>query len=268
MSGNELAVTRRNLVKIPADLRRGSLVSAARAVQAGVRALIYTHLLRAEQEELVRMVDDGCVLLRGDAKIKQLFPLAITFEPDKKEVLLETLNELIEVLEADAVDSAKETMQAMEDRKRETLARGQEELSQGDVDAARSTLGDLVSEFNTDGALATEVGDSFLAAGLYEDALKHLLSAAKLHPGSAHVFNRIGIALRKMGRLDAAEKSLHRALSIENKDSNLYFNLGRIYFDWKKWNQCLESAESALRLDPEFVEASRMADYCRRMLKN
>lgn len=268
MAGNELANVRRNLVKIPVDLSRGSPVSAARAVRAGVRALIYTQLLRAEQEELSRMVDDGCVLLRGEPKIKLLFPLAITFEPDKKETLLQTLSELIEILEADALEAAQEILQAMEVRKRDTLERGKSELEQGEHDAARATLGDLVSEFNADSELAIEVGDSFLAAGLYEDALQHLTAAAKLHPGSAHVFNRIGIALRKMDRLDAAEKSLQHALSIEDKDPNLYFNLGRVYFDWKKWAECRDSANAALGLDPGFIEASRLASYCERMLKD
>jgi tetratricopeptide (TPR) repeat protein len=81
------------------------------------------------------------------------------------------------------------------------------------------------------------------------------------------VLNHLGIALRKMGRYDLAEEKFRAALALESKDPNLYFNLGRLYLDAKRWQGCLECAQAALGLDPSLSQASQMIAYCTRMLE-
>ena len=57
------------------------------------------------------------------------------------------------------------------------------------------------------------------------------------------------------------------ALSIEKNDPNLYFNLGRLYLDSKRWTECMACAQAALNIEPSFTQASQMIAYCARMLK-
>jgi Flp pilus assembly protein TadD len=153
-------------------------------------------------------------------------------------------------------------------RQQQTFAKGKADLDAGDHTTARETFGTLANEFSEDADLITHVGEAFLQKGLYEDASLYLARASALLPQSAHVLNHLGIALRKMGRLDIAEQKFRAALALENKDPNLYFNLGRLYLDAQKWQACLECAQAALALEPAFSHASRMIAYCTRMLDN
>jgi tetratricopeptide (TPR) repeat protein len=139
-------------------------------------------------------------------------------------------------------------------------------LSKGEHDEARHTFRELIDEYSDDARLVTEVGECFMQAGLYEGAAGHLGVAARLTPDSAHVFNRLGITLRKMQRYDKAEDYFMRALELEKNDSNLYFNMGRLYLDLMDWGKTVTFAEKALSLDPNFTEAAKLAAYARRKL--
>ncbi len=104
-----------------------------------------------------------------------------------------------------------------------------------------------------------------MRVNMYEDAAAYLEGAARLLK-STHVLNRLGITLRKLKRFDSAEEKYRTALALEPNDPNLHFNLGRLYLDWQKWDECRLCAEATLTLQPEFSEAAQMAAYCRRMI--
>ena len=264
----ELTSIRRALTRVSSDLKQNRLLPAANAVQAAARALIRLPLLKGEQEELTRLIGESCVLLQGNKELRKLFPLSITYIPKEEQQLVETLAELIAILQSEAASQAQDGMQALLDRQRNALDKGQQELDAGQHDAARATFKSLSEEFAEDGELITEIGEAFLQAGLFDDAAKYLGEASKILPGSAHVLNRLGIALRRLGRFEAAEEKFRAALQIEHNDPNLYFNLGRLYLDGKRWEDCMASAQAALDLEPSFTQASQMISYCTRMLKD
>ncbi|MDR1359774.1 MAG: tetratricopeptide repeat protein [Deltaproteobacteria bacterium] len=264
----DLSSVRMALARVSSDLKQNRLLPAAKAVQGAVKALVHVPMLKHEQEELSRMLGEACVLLQNSRELRQVFPLAIAYTPKKEAALAATMDELIPILEGEAADQAQSGMEALLARQRQTFEKGKSELEAGDHAAARETFSVLTGEFSEDAALMTHVGEAFLQKGLYADATHYLSGASLLLPDSAHVLNHLGIALRKLGRLDVAEEKFRAALALEDKDPNLYFNLGRLYLDAQKWQSCLECAQAALALDPSLGQASKMSAYCRRMLDN
>ena len=67
--------------------------------------------------------------------------------------------------------------------------------------------------------------------------------------------------LRKLRKFDIAEKYFMRATEFAKSDPNLYFNLGRLYIDWARWDKAEKASRLALRLSPGFVEARKLLNY-------
>jgi Flp pilus assembly protein TadD len=252
------------MASVPIDLKRGRLLPAAKAVLAAAKALSRIPMIKHEQEEFYHMLGEACALLQACRQVREIFPLAITYAPKEEASLVSTLEELVAILEAETQNGARDIL----DSRQSVFNQGKSELAEGNSTAARATFSALVREFPEDAPLMTQVGEAFMDGGLYEDASHYLGLAAALSPQSTHVLNRLGIALRKMGRFDLAEEKFRSALSLDPKDPNLYFNLGRLYLDVRQWQSCLECAEAALALDSSFTQAAQMVAYCSRMLKS
>lgn len=260
----ELASLRRALSRVSSDVKQGQYISAATSIRDAARLFTRgVHMIKNEQEEFMTMLHSGCELLRYNREVAKYFPLSISYTPGQESALVELMNQLIETLQQ---VSTEDTLKKHEERKKAGLAKGRKELADGEHDEARRTFHELTDEYSNDAQLVTEVGESFMQAGLYEDASNHLGAAARLTPDSAHIFNRLGIALRKMKRYDKAEQYFFHALNLEGDDPNLYFNLGRLYLDWMNWEKTVTFAEKALKLNPSFTEAAKLAAYAKRKL--
>lgn len=79
--------------------------------------------------------------------------------------------------------------------------------------------------------------------------------------GHKHLFNEYGIALRKKALVDQAVDYYKRALDLSKDDENLWYNLGRVYFDQERWAECAEAAAQCLALNPEHPEGRKMLAY-------
>ena len=84
-------------------------------------------------------------------------------------------------------------------------------------------------------------------------------------PGAAHIYNSLAVAQRKMGKYAEAEQSYIKAAKGGYKDSHLFFNMGRLYVDWKKWDKAVKAAQGALQMDPDFTEARKLMAYAEKM---
>jgi tetratricopeptide (TPR) repeat protein len=260
----EMATLRRALSRVSTDVKQGQHITAATSIREAARLFTRgVHMIKNEKEEFETLLYAGCELLRYNREIAKYFPLTIEYRPGQEAALVALMNQLIETLQE---SSTEETLKKQQERKAAELEKGRKELADGEHDEARRTFNALTEEYSDDGQLAVEVGESFMQAGLYEDAAVHLTAASQLLQDSAYVFNRLGISLRKMKRYDKAEEYFLQALALEKEDPNLYFNLGRLYCDWLNWDKTLSFAEKALKLDENFAEAAKLAAYARRKL--
>lgn len=103
-----------------------------------------------------------------------------------------------------------------------------------------------------------ERGDAAKAADIFERVVG--LDAA-FTPEHKHLFNEFGINLRKSRLLDQAVDYYTRALEITQNDENLYYNIGRAYFERGDVAEAIKHFRKALEIYSDFTEAQRFLDY-------
>jgi two-component system chemotaxis response regulator CheY len=106
-----------------------------------------------------------------------------------------------------------------------------------------------------------EMAETFLAAGLEQIAEELFVQAIEDAPQDAHLYNRLGVALRRQHKNQEALDRYQQALKLDPRNEKVYFNLGVLYFDLGEKDKALESLRTALELRPDFPEAQ---DFLRR----
>jgi len=76
-------------------------------------------------------------------------------------------------------------------------------------------------------------------------------------------FNTFGINLRRNRNYDAALKFYERALELDAMDEHVYFNMARAYYEKDALEECMNSLDIALAVNPGFEEARKFLDHCR-----
>ncbi len=75
-----------------------------------------------------------------------------------------------------------------------------------------------------------------------------------------HTFNDFGIFLRRKNLYDLAIDNYEKAISIDEKDAALYFNLSRVYAEKGDVQTGIEKLKEALDIRPDFPEAKEQID--------
>jgi len=75
-------------------------------------------------------------------------------------------------------------------------------------------------------------------------------------------FNSFGISLRRNKHYDAALKFYERALELDAMDENVYFNMARAYYAKDALEECINSLNIALAVNPSFEEARKFLAHC------
>jgi len=265
MSG-ELTKGRQRLAGINASLKMGKYMAAAQALNDAIVIMLSAPLLKNEREEFTQMIEAAVYALNNHKDLRKVYPLVLSYTAGEEKKLLDQVFEMRKVLQEDVNESAQRDLAALESRKREGLARGQGHLDQQEFDQARQTFDSLVDEFPGDSELKADIADRYHKAGLNQDAVGHLSAAINESPDSLHLYNRIGIVLRKMQDYQSAESYYQRALGITQTDEYLFFNLGRLYFDWQRWDKTAWAAQKAVEINPNFQEARKLLAYAQKKL--
>ncbi len=251
----------RDLSRVGGQVKQDRLIPAVQATRVALSAVLSGQLLRAEQEEFTRLLTDACGHIGNNAEVRRLFPLSLEYHAGEERNLLDSLVELQEILEENATAGAADMLRELEARKQGMLDKGRQELEAGNVPGARVVFAGMEAEFPGDAGMNVDIAESYIQHRLYEDAANHLEKAHAIPGASAHVYNRLGIALRKLKRYDTAEVNFKKALLLEPSDPNLHFNLGRVYLDRGYWEEAQKAGEAAFALDSSFDEARKLAIY-------
>lgn len=133
---------------------------------------------------------------------------------------------------------------------------GQLCLQTGDQDQAQKYLQDFLKVSNDFSAEKNaEAAEILLQAGLDEGA-EHLLNESiKKQPENVHLYNRLGVALRRQKKHVEALQCYHQALTLTPKSEKVHFNIGILYYDLGVKDKAYEAFQAALRLRPDFAEA-------------
>lgn len=260
-------VSVRSKVKlVSSSLRQGKPVPAVQGVVATLRLMLTTPLMKAERDEFIGLVREALDYINNDSGIRKIYPLELVYIPGEEKQLFDDLQELLEVLKDKTMSEVEDLAKAIAARKEAALTKGQERLDRQDYDGARAVFTAIAGEFPDDADLQGAIGEKYLNAGQYEDAANSFTKAVDLDPKALHNYNRLAIALRKLGRFDIAEGYYMRALPLAPEDSNLLFNIGRLYLEWEKWDKAVEFGEKANLAHPGFLEAQKLASFARKRM--
>lgn len=265
MSG-ELTKARQRLNSINASLKQGKYMAAANALNDAIVTVLSAPLMKSEREEFSNMLADAVHHLNNSKELRKVYPLALKYVPGEEKKLLEQIFEMRKVLQEDVNESAQRDLAALETKKREGLERGQRHLDNREFEQAKSTFDTLTEEFAGDSELKADIADRYQKAGMNDEAVGYLSDAITDSPESLHLYNRIGIVLRKMQDFASAESYYKKALEITQQDEFLFFNMGRLYYDWKRWDKTAEAAGRAVAINPEFTEARKLLAFANKQL--
>ncbi|MGE4291942.1 MAG: tetratricopeptide repeat protein [Desulfovibrio sp.] len=257
----ELIKARKRLSEVNGLLKQSKPMAATQALTQALLTILKNPLMKNERDEFFTLIEQAVYSLNQDKELRRLYPLVIPYKQGEEKKLYQTMQELVGELETHVTEEAQSEIAHKESVRAEELEKGQAHLDAKEVDQARDTFNGLMRTFKTDTELKADIADRYLKADLYDDALGLLEDALKHDPQAMFLYNRIGIVLRKLKQFDAAERYYLKALEYSNKDEYLYFNLGRLYFDWRQWAKMKEAAEKALGINPGFKEAEKMRQY-------
>jgi DNA-binding response OmpR family regulator len=104
-------------------------------------------------------------------------------------------------------------------------------------------------------ARRSEMAETFLAAGLNQVAEELFRQAIDATPQDVHLYNRLGVALRRQQKHQQALENYQQALKLDSRNEKVHFNLGLLYFDLGEKDKALEAFKVALNIRPQFTEA-------------
>lgn len=263
----ELIKARSKINSVRTYVKQDKLLPAIMSLYESLQIVLRTPLMRNEKQEFDRLVKDALDYLNNDPEFRKLCPVLLEFKPGSEKELLESLQSVLEDLQGSAVDEAKQLLETIEKHKREQMERGKNLLEKGKHKDAKSVFDRLTITYRDDTDLKAEIAELYLKHERYEEALEYLNQALEDYPESVHLYNRIAIVLRKMGKFETAEGYFKRAITYGKDDPGLFFNMGRLYVDWKKWKMVEKTAMRALQLEPDFGEAQKMLNFARKKME-
>ena len=262
----DLVGIRRQLKQVSSFLRQGKAFLAVQYVLAAVRLVLTTTLMKNEREEMIGMITEAVGYLGHDKGLRNKYPLALEYRPGQEKQLFDQLTELLTVLNEETMAEAEAIAATIAAKKEAALAKGQEHLDAERYDDARVIFTNITGEYPDDNDLKVAVGEKVLNAGLYKDAVDYFTDVVNGTPPSIYNYNKLAIALRKLGHFDMAEGYYLQVLPLASDDAYLLFNVGRLYLEWGRWREAVDFGERAMAIKPDFAEAGKLASFARKKL--
>ncbi|BBD07996.1 tetratricopeptide repeat protein [Desulfovibrio ferrophilus] len=263
---SELIKARSKISNIKSYLKQDKLLPAIVSLHESVGIICRTPLLKHEQEEFERSLDIALDILNHNDDFRKVCPMVLEYKKGGEKELLSALKELLDDLQSSAVSDAQALLQAIDDTKRIQLERGKHLLEKGKFKDAKFTFDKLLLQFPDDTELKYEIAELYLKFDRNKEALKYLTEALRDLPESSHLYNRVAMVLRKLEEFEMSEKYYNKAVKLSGDDPGLYFNFGRLYIDWKRWEKVDEMATKAIELNKGFTEAHKMRKFANKQL--
>jgi len=94
-------------------------------------------------------------------------------------------------------------------------------------------------------------GDQLRSEKNYLDAIDYYEAALRKSPGTASLYNKIGISHLQLQRLKDAKKAFERAIKADRNHSDAYNNLGVVYYQQRDYGRAIKRYDKAISLNPD-----------------
>lgn len=139
------------------------------------------------------------------------------------------------------------------------LAISQIHVKNGNMKQAAQAADAAIKSDPKNAKIQAEAGEMFLECGMAEKAAETFKNSLALNE-DVHVYNRLGIALRRKKKYKEAIETYKKAIKVEPDNEVVHYNLGRAFLEAKQMEAALISFKKAIKIDPHF-------DECKEMLK-
>jgi tetratricopeptide (TPR) repeat protein len=150
------------------------------------------------------------------------------------------------------------------------IERGEENYKNGDLEQAEKEFLKAVMVDDGNASANLGLGSVYCDKGEYNKVKKVLAvilnNDAVFREEQRHSFNTFGIGLRKGGLYNEAITYYRTALKGNPADENLLFNMARAYLDAGDLENAVESAQNALDINPDFVEAQKLLLFLKKKM--
>lgn len=139
---------------------------------------------------------------------------------------------------------------------------GQHHMDQKEYNAAAFEFGQAIKHDKKNLKAHLGKGKAHLSLGDMEEAKKSFAAMSEIddlyEKDNKHIFNEYGIELRRGELYDLAIENYEKAISIDNEDEALYFNIARAYQESGQMGEAIKNLDKALVIDPDFREAKAL----------
>lgn len=94
--------------------------------------------------------------------------------------------------------------------------------------------------------------------GQLEDALKALFENIEEEPNTIENYINAGIVLADVNEVEKAERFFQRALTIDDKNGPVYYNLANLYYDQGKYRDAIKLYQLASKYDMDKIDTNYM----------
>ena len=105
--------------------------------------------------------------------------------------------------------------------------------------------------------MAEDIAEAYLKNDKAEEA-EMFFRTSLAQKENVHVYNRLGIALRRQKKWKKAIEEYMKALNVERKNETIFYNIGTAYLEGNKKKDAVEYFKKALAIDPNFEEAKKI----------
>lgn len=145
--------------------------------------------------------------------------------------------------------------------------RGLAHLHNQDVLAASADFDRVIESMEEPDMLTRRLRSAtLLATEQYERALEDLEMLSEHFPKDPDVLRDFGLALQKLGQLDAAEQNYNRAIQLNDQDGLAYNNRGATLIELGRLEEAIADLERAIELVPDVPNPYKHLDRAREML--
>jgi tetratricopeptide (TPR) repeat protein len=107
-------------------------------------------------------------------------------------------------------------------------------------------------------AYLLKIAETFMEAECFTEAEDLFVKVLKNNPNQVETYNRLGIALRRQGKLAEADRYYAMALKSHPHNAAIHYNLGVLQLSRQEKEKARQSFKEALRLDPSFKKAEEL----------
>jgi len=105
------------------------------------------------------------------------------------------------------------------------------------------------------GRMAARQANDALGKQQFEKAVEHIDRALSFKPNDPRLLVTRGLALRRLGNLEAAEKDFHNAIRREERNARAHCALGALLRQVGRTGEAEKSLQRALEIDPSSIDA-------------